>query len=277
MLEHYGRLIQPMAETLSQTDCLHEIFVQQAKRTPDAVALVFHEDRVSYRELDARADQLASQLRSCGVGIETLVGICLERSVEMVVAMLAVLKAGGAYVPLDPAYPLERLAWMIEDTQMPVLLTQQALVDSLPDCAAEIVCVDAPPGPVIVPGPGEIPQASGENLAYVIYTSGSTGRPKGVQISHGAVVNFLTSMRNAPGMKSDDTLLAVTTLSFDIAVLELFLPLMVGARVLMASREAAGDGVQLASLLKSNDVTVMQATPATWRMLIDSGWRGSPG
>jgi amino acid adenylation domain-containing protein len=193
----------------------------------------------------------------------------------MVVGLLGILKAGGAYVPLDPAYPEERLSFMLEDAEAPVLLTQRRLLEDLPEHAPEAICLDT--------GWEEIAKESGENptggagvdnLAYVIYTSGSTGKPKGVQISHGALTNFLCSMRRRPGLTDEDVLLAVTTLSFDIAALEIFLPLTVGARVVMVSRETASDGNTLLERLTGSGATVMQATPATWRLLLEAGWEG---
>ncbi|MBD2775781.1 non-ribosomal peptide synthetase [Iningainema tapete] len=257
-----------------QSQCIYQLFESQVEHTPDAVAVVFEDQQLTYRELNARANQLAHYLRSLGVGPEVLVGICVERSPEMLIGLLGILKAGGAYVPLDPAYPQERLAFMLADAQIPVLLTQEKLVSTLPEHQAQIVCLDT--------DWMEIAQLSTfnptntvttENLAYVIYTSGSTGQPKGVQIPHSAVVNFLSTMRQTPGLTQEDILLSVTTLSFDIAALEIYLPLIVGARLLLVSREVATDGIQLLEHLTTSDATVMQATPATWRMLLAAGWQ----
>jgi polyketide synthase PksJ len=200
------------------------------------------------------------------------------------VGVLGILKAGGAYVPLDPAYPKERLAFMLADASISILLTQTRLLDSLPETQAQVMCLDTdwptiaqsvvssrpsvasnPPSPI-----------SSDHLAYVIYTSGSTGRPKGVQIPHRAVVNFLSSMREQPGLTQNDVLLSVTTLAFDIAGLELFLPLTVGACVVLVSRDIAADGTRLSAELIRTGATVMQATPATWRLLLEAGWRGNP-
>jgi amino acid adenylation domain-containing protein len=210
-----------------------------------------------------------------GVGPETLVAVCVQRSAEMVVGLLAILKAGGAYVPLDPAYPKDRIAFILEDAGAAVLLTQFALAASLPPHAAQVLDLDT------VDVSAESREDSWAdvtpaNRAYVIYTSGSTGKPKGVQIPHRAVVNFLTSMRREPGLTAADTLLAVTTLSFDIAGLELWLPLTTGARVVIASREEAADGTRLAQRLIDSEATIMQATPVTWRMLLQAGWQGRP-
>ncbi len=255
--------------------CAHELIEAQARRTPNAIAIVCEDEQVSYRELNARANQLAHHLRKLGVGPEVLVGICLERSIAMMVGLLGILKAGGAYVPLDPAYPKGRLTFMIEDSGLRFLVTQESLETKLGDCGAKLICVDRD-WPAISQESKENPSTGmePENLAYVIYTSGSTGRPKGVQISHHALVNFLASMRFWPGLAQQDSLLAVTTISFDIAALELYLPLTVGARCVLASREAAADGQQLQSLLEDHQITVMQATPSTWKLLLESGWMG---
>ncbi|MBV9772508.1 MAG: amino acid adenylation domain-containing protein, partial [Gemmatimonadetes bacterium] len=257
---------------------LHGLVAAQAARTPDRVAVVFAGESLTYGELDRRADRLARHLRARGVRPEVRVGVCLERSAELLVALLGILRAGGAYVPLDPAYPAERLAYMLGDSGVRILLTEPHLRRRLPAEGVEVVCPDAagawPNG-----GPdGPLESGAGpDNVAYVIYTSGSTGRPKGVMVPHGAVANFLRSMREEPGMEADDVLLAVTTLSFDIAVLELFLPLTVGARVVLAGRDDAADPAVLAGMMADAGVTVMQATPATWRMFLYAGWRGYPG
>jgi len=261
----------------SRGRCVHELFEAQAAATPERIAAVYEGQTITYRELNRRANQLAHHLRAFGVGPESLVGVCLERSLEMLIALLAVHKAGGAYVPLDPAFPADRLAYMLEDSQAAVLLTQQSLREILPQQRAVMLCLEAEAQAIA--GQGEdnpAALASPENLAYVIYTSGSTGKPKGVQVLQSAVVNFLESMRQAPGMQADDVLLAVTTLSFDIAGLELFLPLIVGGRVVIASRETASDGAALLQLLEESQATLMQATPATWRMLLAAGWQQSP-
>ncbi|HEV7506854.1 MAG TPA: non-ribosomal peptide synthase/polyketide synthase [Thermoanaerobaculia bacterium] len=239
--------------------CVHEWIAAQAARTPEAVAVVFGSDLLTYGQLDRRANWLALWLKGRGVGPEVRVGIALERSLEMVVALLGVLKAGGSYVPLDPSYPVDRLAFMREDAGLAVVLADESLRE-LPEVAS---------APESLVGP--------DNGAYVIYTSGSTGRPKGVQISHGALANFLTSMAEEPGLTSEDRLLAVTSLSFDIAGLELYLPLMVGGRVVLAGREEAADGRRLQALIAESGATVLQATPATWRLLLETGWQGGEG
>ena len=260
-----------------QDQCIHQLFEAQVERTPDTVAVVFEGEQLTYRELNDKANQLAHHLQKLGVGPEVLVGICMERSLDMVIGLLGILKAGGAYVPLDPAFPFERLAFMLEDAQVQVLVTQQHLLTQLPAHSTKVVCLDADAAVLAQQSDANLLSvATSDHLAYVIYTSGSTGRPKGVQILHRAVVNFLLSMQEQPGLTAQDTLLAITTLSFDIAALELFLPLIVGARVIVASRETAADGTALAKILTRADVTVMQATPITWRVLLAAGWQGNP-
>jgi amino acid adenylation domain-containing protein len=260
--------------------CIHELFEAQAKQTPDALAVVFENQSLTYRQLNQRANQVAHHLQTLGVSPDVLVGICVERSLNMVIGLYGILKAGGTYVPLDPTYPPERLAFMLEDAEVRVLLTQEKLLPIFQqnisiNAETTLLCLDRD-WPQIALETTVTParQATPTHLAYVIYTSGSTGKPKGVQICHQSVVNFLDSMAKHPGLTSDDTLLAVTTLSFDIAGLELFLPLSVGAKLVIAPREALMDGYQLDSLIRETGATLMQATPATWQLLLACGWKG---
>ncbi|WP_442937952.1 amino acid adenylation domain-containing protein [Nostoc sp.] len=252
--------------------CIYQLFEEQVQRTPDAVAVIFENQQLTYYQLNCRANQLANYLQSLGVSADVLVGICVERSIEMVVGLLGILKAGGAYVPLDPDYPQQRLSFILDDAALPVLLTQQSLLESLPEHTAQVVCLDSD-RQLIEQHSRENPLTGSkpENLAYVIYTSGSTGQPKGVQVSHNCVVNFLASMSHCPGLTDSDTFCAVTTISFDIAALELYLPLVVGAKVVVVGREVARDGARLLLKLQHSSTTVMQATPATWQMLVASG------
>src|SRR5579872_345570 len=257
--------------TSATSECVHQLFEAQVRRTPNRVAVSFERERVTYRDLDAQANSLARRLRESGVQQGHLVGICVERSVQMLASLLGVLKAGAAYVPLDPSYPADRLRFMQQDAGLKAVITQKHLSGLIGE-GAEIVCLQ---NEHISQSTKAISaQSRANDLAYVIYTSGSTGRPKGVAVSHGSVVNLLESMQREPGIREDDRLLAVTTLSFDIAALELFLPLTVGAQVVIASRETAADPRLLTKKLRRSGISMMQATPATWQMLVDSGWTG---
>jgi amino acid adenylation domain-containing protein len=202
------------------------------------------------------------------------VGLCLQRGPELAIGVLGILKAGAAYMPLDPVFPEDRLRYMLEDSAADVVITELALAGSFGDTSARVLCIDGDTALVAAPATPPAISARPRSRAYVIYTSGSTGRPKGVEIEHGALSNFLCSMARVPGLTERDVLLAVTTFSFDIAALELFLPLMCGACIELASRETAIDASALARLLETSKATVMQATPATWRMLLDGGWHG---
>ncbi len=254
--------------------CIHELFELQVDRSPDAIAVECEDSQLSYRELNERANQVAWYLRQQGVGPDVPVGICMDRGWEMVVGLLGILKAGGAYVPLDSRLPEGRLTFMLSDVNPPVVLTQQRWQDKFP--RARKVLIDTDRDRIAReskanPGKGADPHT----LAYVMYTSGSTGRPKGVPIEHRSVVNFLCSMQREPGLSREDVLLAVTTLSFDIAGLEIYLPLISGARLVIAGLETAVDGTRLLELLLDSKATVMQATPVTWRLLMEAGWQGS--
>ncbi|HEX3554229.1 MAG TPA: amino acid adenylation domain-containing protein, partial [Thermoanaerobaculia bacterium] len=251
---------------------VHELIAAQARRRPAAPAAGCGEEWLTYGELAGRVTRLGYRLLELGVQPETVVGIAVERSLEMLIAALAVLEAGGTYLPLDPGYPPERLSFMLEDSGARVLLTHSRLLGRLPAHACCVLCVDGETGAAPPAAAGPAATVGPERLAYVLYTSGSTGRPKGVQVPHGALSNVLESIRREPGLGEGDLLLAVTSLSFDIAAVELFLPLMVGARVLIATAEETADGALLLGRLAGSGATVMQATPATWRMLLAGGW-----
>lgn len=254
--------------------CVHELISEQVLRAPERMALEFGEEALTYAELEERSDRLAKYLKRLGVVPEVRVGILLERSLDLVVGVLGILKAGGAYVPLDPSYPAERLAYMLEDSRARLVLSREELAQALPKGVRVVTVAMAEEGDV----GGEVAGgALPENLAYVLYTSGSTGKPKGVSVTHRSLVNLLTSMGREPGVTELDVWLSVTTLSFDIAGLELYLPLLKGGRVVLASREEASDGVRLLSRLQGCGATVMQATPWSWRLLLEAGWQGSPG
>jgi amino acid adenylation domain-containing protein len=261
----------PYASDRPVIDLIHA----QMERTPDAVAVTFHDRSMTYRELRQRASALASELR---VGPGDVVGLYVDRSLEMIIALVAVIESGAAYVPLDPSFPAERLAYMLESSGARVVVTQEGLRESVPGRGVNVVLADASGA---APASGAERPAAGaaaapQDLAYILFTSGSTGKPKGVEITQRSVVNLLNSIAREPGMTASDTILAVSTLSFDIALFELVLPLTVGARILLADRDTARDGSALARLASRDDVTMMQATPATWRMLLDVGWRGKP-
>lgn len=257
-------------------NCVHELFEAQAERTPNAIAIQCEKQGLTYAQLNVRANQVAHWLQKHGVKPERLVALCLERSLDSVIALLGILKAGGAYVPLDPAFPRKRLAQILEDSQPQVMITQPTLQQMASSVAKHTLVMGAPAlASMSRENPGS--EVQSHNLAYVIFTSGSTGRPKGVQIEHRSLVNFLQSMAREPGLSANDTLVAVTTFSFDIAGLEIFLPLIAGARAVIAGRDIALDGRALRQLLQHSNATVMQATPITWRILLESGWQGREG
>ena len=271
------------AQPFDRHACTHQLIEAQVQRSPDAPA-VLHPGwgQLSYRDLDGRANRLARVLRQRGIGRGCLVGLCVERGVDMLTAQLAVLKSGAAYVPLDPSYPTERLVYMSTDAELSLLISEQSLLDVMPWPRDRQLLLDTDAAEIAAQSDAPLAShsehdARPEDTAYVIYTSGSTGQPKGVMVPHRAVVNFLASMAREPGLTAQDRLLAVTTLSFDIAVLELLLPLSVGAKVVLATRDQALDGRAIQALIDSADITVMQATPATWHMLIEAGWSGQRG
>jgi amino acid adenylation domain-containing protein len=254
---------------------LLDAFAHSVRRRGTHVAVEAKDGPLTYVELDKRSSQLANRLRVLGVTAESRVGISLQRGALELVAMLATLKAGGAYVPLDPSHPTERLQAIIEDAQPQVMLVHpgSALAATSVKCLVVLEGLDdATRGqPLTAPAPAAAP----ENLAYILFTSGSTGRPKGVEITRAAFDNFLASMAKKPGLGQHERVLAITTTSFDIAGLELFLPLYVGATTVIVDRATAQDPRALRARLDRGDITLLQATPATWRLLLDAGWRGN--
>ncbi|MEX1018436.1 MAG: amino acid adenylation domain-containing protein, partial [Litorilinea sp.] len=304
------------AEPLETT--LHARFEYWVAATPDAIALEYKDQQLTYAQVNARADEVAAHLRahlaeaeshtktggaegqmadadpySTTHAGETLIGICMEPSPEMLVGVLAILKAGAAYVPLDPAYPRDRLGFIARDAQIPLLLTQKRLLSGLPEHGARVICLDdLPPVPAAdlthtndsADANGSIPSAAhteshseAQNLAYVIYTSGSTGKPKGVLIQHRSVNNLLNSMQSRLAVEPADRFVLITTLSFDISVLEIFLPLVTGARCIIAPRAIVADGLALCEWLDATAATVVQATPSSWRLVLNAGWQGASG
>ncbi|MEB0223174.1 non-ribosomal peptide synthase/polyketide synthase [Pseudomonas sp. 10S4] len=248
--------------------CIHRLIEAQARRTPDATALVFAEQSLTYRQLNIRANRLAHRLIEKGVGPDQLVGIAVDRGLEMIVGLLAILKAGGAYVPLDPQYPTDRLAHMIEDSGLQLLLTQVSLLEQLPiPVGVQTLLLGAPDESAADHDPHVA--VDGDNLCYAIYTSGSTGKPKGVMVRHEALVNFVVSMAKEPGITAVDRMLSLTTFSFDIFGLELYGPLFCGAAVVLVDKLSAHDPEALLRVIEQQQVSIVQATPSTWRMLLD--------
>ncbi len=260
-------------EDYPRAESIHGLFERCAREFPLNTALISENEKWTFRDLNRRANDVARVLFELDVQPGSLVGICMDRTPNMLAGLLGILKAGAAYLPLDPAFPAERLRFMLDDANVQVLVTENSSLQTIPATTADIVCVDAldferlDDTETSRPHPG--------NLAYVIYTSGSTGKPKGVQVTHGAVVNLLTSAGRTLNFKSDDKLLSVTTLSFDIAALEIFLPLISGGQLILATHETTVDGIKLADLIESSQATVMQGTPTIWRLLIESGWTGN--
>ncbi|HEX2078241.1 MAG TPA: amino acid adenylation domain-containing protein [Longimicrobium sp.] len=252
------------------TECIHELIAKQAAATPDAVAVVFEDERVTYAELDRRANRLANHLRALGVGPEVRVGVCAERSVELVVALLGVLKAGGGYVPLDPGYPRDRLAYMLADSRVAVLLTQAHLADRIPPHGARTVRLDAD-WPRIAQESDAAPEPGVglDHLAYVIYTSGSTGQPKGAENEHRGIRNRLLWMQEAFGLDGTDAVLQKTPFSFDVSVWEFFWPLMTGARLVVAKPEGHREPAYLARLIGQEGVTTVHFVPSMLQAFLE--------
>jgi amino acid adenylation domain-containing protein len=268
-LVEWNRTESPYPREIS----LAELVEEQVERTPHSVAVACGERAMTYLQMNERANQLAHELLKRGVGPGQLIGVYLERSAELVVALLAIMKSGAAYLPLDLFLPSDRISFMLEDSGVQLLITEQSLRAGLPSHAGTAILIDDRSwlnnSRVNIES-----QAGPEDLAYLIYTSGSTGKPKGVEIPRGALTNFLWSIRDRLQLSQSDRLLAVTTISFDIAGLEIWLPLLFGAQIVVASRESAMDGVVLRKLIDRHEITCLQATPVTWRILLDAGWRG---
>src|SRR5665213_2720393 len=255
--------------SLAASACLHQAFEEQARRTPEAVALSFGDERVTYAQLNHRANQLARHLQKLGVKAETPVALCLERSVEMLVAILGVLKAGGAYVPIDLAYPAERLAFMLADTQAPVLLTQQTLAASLPTHEAKVICLDAEWETIAKEPSDNLPSvAKGDNAAYIIFTSGSTGKPKGVLVTHHNVVRLFTQTEQWYGFNERDVWTLFHSYAFDFSVWETWGALLSGGRLVVVPYLVSRSPSAFYELLGREQVTVLNQTPSAFRQLI---------
>lgn len=273
--------LQPARTPYDENRLAHEYFEAQVDRASSRAAVRDAHRHWSYAELEARANRIAHSLRARGVRRGTLVGICLERNVDMLAAVLGTLKAGAGYVPLDPAFPAERLAFMVEDAQLAALIVTNAVPANITFPAERTLSL-ARDADMLAQAPTTRPARDpdcdpAQDIAYVIFTSGSTGKPKGVRVPHRATSNLLTSLRQEPGIHADDRLVAVTTLSFDIAFMELMLPLGAGAEIVIASHDEVRDGAALRGVIERSAATMLQATPSGWRILLDSGWRGHAG
>ncbi len=271
--EQQRELLWPSQAIWHIDECVHARFERQVQHTPDAIAVTSDNVALTYVELNCRANAVAQRLIAMGAGPDVLVALCMERSVSMLVGLLGILKAGAAYLPVDLRYPAERVSFILEDAGVPLLITQRNLEATLPKHQAKVLFLD------------DVSESKNENigcratldnLAYVIYTSGSTGRPKGVEILHRSVTNVVHSFQELLHCGVDDVLLATTTLSFDIHVLELFTPIQAGSRLVIATDEQAQDPALLIPLLQSSGATIYQATPVRYRMLLEAGWKGMP-
>ncbi|MBD2360529.1 amino acid adenylation domain-containing protein [Anabaena minutissima FACHB-250] len=253
-----------------QDKCIHQLFEEQVARTPDSVAVVFDNQQLTYQQLNSRANQLAHHLQDLGVSPEVLVGICVERSLEMLIGMLGILKAGGAYVPLDPSYPQERLAFMLNDTQAPVLLTTQKLLTELPQTKAHVVCLDTD-WEAINHHSQENPQnrVQVNNLAYVIYTSGSTGKPKGAMNTHRGIYNRLLWMQDTYQLTTSDRVLQKTPFSFDVSVWEFFWTLITGACLVIAQPGGHQDSAYLVKLIQQQQITTVHFVPSMLQVFLN--------
>jgi amino acid adenylation domain-containing protein len=252
-----------------QQKCIHELFEAQVERTPDAVAVVFEEEQLTYCELNTKANQLAHYLRSLGVKPEVLVGICVKRSLLMVIGLLAILKAGGAYVPLDPTYPPERLAFILHDAQVSVLLTQQRLMENLPQHQSTVVCLDTDWQSIAQESQqNPISDCTTDNLAYIIYTSGSTGQPKGVLVNHSNVVRLLAATEPWYKFHQHDVWTLFHSIAFDFSVWELWGALLYGGKIVVVPYWLSRSPEDFYKLLSKQQVTVLNQTPSAFSQLI---------
>ncbi|HEX5424391.1 MAG TPA: amino acid adenylation domain-containing protein [Candidatus Acidoferrales bacterium] len=255
--------------------CIHELIEERAKETPDKIAIEFDDRQLTYREFNERANQLARVLRRKGVGPEVIIGILMERSPEMVIAMVAAFKAGGAYIALEPLLPQERLQLIVDDSQPRLLLVEQALERLMPLPKPEKLIIDREWPNIAREEKQNLPTEQGpDNLAYVIYTSGSTGYPKGIELTHRNLVAFMHTMRVEPGLTKDERFLAFTTVTFDICAAEFLCPLMIGAQEVIVSPKTS-TSIALFDYIEEKKVTFIEAAPTTWRLYVEMGWRGS--
>ncbi len=261
--------------------CMHELFAEQAKQYPENIAAIYENQSITYKELNEKSSQVAAFLNHNGIKRGNLIGIFINRSLDMLVGLLGVLKSGAAYVPIDPIYPPERILYMIEDAGISMIISRDCIENKLPESSVQNICIDRDWNKIIQ-GAGKATSRRNysyfnrkirpEDLAYVIFTSGSTGKPKGVEVTHQGLTNLLCSMAQCLDFTKDDRILALTTICFDIAGLELYLPLITGGQVEILSTEIARDGFMLKEKLENGNATVVQATPATWEILLEAGW-----
>jgi amino acid adenylation domain-containing protein len=252
---------------------LHAIFAEQAQQNPNSIALEFEDEQLTYAELSKMTNQLANYFLAEGLSPGQIVAVSMERTPQLIASLLAILQCGAAYLPLDPKFPTARLEFMLEDSEAGFLLTTKSLATLLPSYTKTILIEEALS---LIDQHSTVSVSttiSNEAVAYIMYTSGSTGKPKGVTVTHKNLVNFLFSMAVEPGINKEDKLLSITTISFDIAGLELFLPLIKGASVVFADYETTRDGQLLLDIIQNKKITILQATPTTWQLLIDSGWK----
>ena len=271
----YARLNQTLIEFPGPPTVVQR-FVEQARKTPEATAVIGGERRYTYRELDQRSSTLAQSLVAAGAGTNRAVAVCMERTIDLPNALLAVLKSGGFYVPLEPSHPGSRLRGIVEECRPAALITDSASIERVRSWldGSEIPVIFADQTPYSHQQPTLAAEIDPESLAYTIYTSGTTGKPKGVRIQHRALANLIGSIQREPGMNASDRALAVAPISFDIASMDMFLAICTGAILVLANRTDAADPYRLARLIDVHRITSMQATPATWRLLITAGWKG---
>ncbi|WP_454802741.1 non-ribosomal peptide synthetase [Mucilaginibacter phyllosphaerae] len=251
---------------------LHSLFVESAAKYPNNIALRFHDTTLTYLQLNNTVNRLAAQLLKKGIKTGDVIGIALDRSAELIISLLAVLKTGAAYVPLDPEYPKDRIEFMLDDSAATILITSAKYKGHFASNTTEVLIEEALAESKDYPADEPATPVTGQDLAYVLYTSGSTGKPKGVQIAHHSLVNLMYSFQKTPGITANDITLAVATISFDIAGIDIYLPLCSGAQIILADSLTAKDGRALLDIVRNEGVTILQATPYTWRMMLEVGW-----
>ena len=261
----------------TRLECVADAVARHASERPSAPAVIGGGQQLTYEQLDSRANRIARELRERGLESGALAAVVLERSPDLLPALLGVWRAGGAYVPVDPSHPPARIGLILEEAAAQIVVTQASIVETVPTGDTPMLLLDADRDRVEARDPGPLGSpADLDDLAYVIFTSGSTGRPKGVMVGHRGLSNLMRTMAERPGLSAGEVMLGVTTPAFDLSVPDLYLPLSVGATLVLADSEEAGDSRALADAISETGVDLMQATPSTWRLLIDGGWKGSP-